>query len=46
MRPKAIIERLDLRRPIYRQVASYGHFGRDDLDLSWERLDYVNALTR
>ncbi|HIV27628.1 MAG TPA: methionine adenosyltransferase [Candidatus Ornithocaccomicrobium faecavium] len=46
MRPTAIIERLDLRRPIYRQVASYGHFGRDDLDLSWERLDYVNALTR
>lgn len=38
MRPTAIIERLDLRRPIYRQVASYGHFGRDDLDLSWERL--------
>lgn len=35
MRPTAIIERLDLRRPIYRQVASYGHFGRDDLDLSW-----------
>lgn len=46
MRPTAIIERLDLRRPIYRQVASYGHFGRDDLDLSWERLDYANALTR
>ena len=46
MRPTAIIERLDLRRPIYRQVASYGHFGRDDLDLSWDRLDYVNALTR
>ena len=46
MRPTAIIERLDLRRPIYRQVASYGDFGRDDLDLSWVRLDYVNALTR
>ncbi len=43
-RPAAIIERLDLRRPIYAQVASYGHFGRDDLDLSWEKLDYVEAL--
>ena len=46
MRPTAIIERLDLRRPIYRQVASYGHFGRDDLDLSWEKLNYVNELAR
>ena len=35
---------LDLRRPIYRQTASYGHFGRTDLDLPWEKLDKVEAL--
>lgn len=45
-RPASIIENLDLRRPIYRQVASYGHFGRDELDLSWERLDKVEALKK
>ena len=39
LRPAAIIRDLDLRRPIYRQVAAYGHFGRTDLDLSWERTD-------
>ena len=39
LRPAAIIERLDLRRPIYKATASYGHFGRPDLDLPWERLD-------
>lgn len=39
LRPAAIIERLELRRPIFRQVASYGHFGRPDLDLPWERTD-------
>ena len=44
MRPAAIIEHLGLRRPIYRQTAAYGHFGRDDLDLPWERLDKVEAL--
>ena len=44
LRPGAIILDLDLRRPIYRQVASYGHFGRDDLDLPWERIDRVDAL--
>ena len=44
MRPDAIIRRLDLRRPIYRQTAAYGHFGRTDLDLPWERLDQVEAL--
>jgi S-adenosylmethionine synthetase len=44
LRPKAIIERLDLWRPIYRQTASYGHFGRPDLDLPWERLNVVDAL--
>ncbi len=43
-RPAAIIRDLDLRRPIYRQVAAYGHFGRTDLDLPWERLDKVEAL--
>ncbi len=44
LRPRAIIEALDLRRPIFRQTAAYGHFGRDDLDLPWERLDRVEAL--
>ena len=44
MRPDAIIQRLDLRRPIYRQTAAYGHFGRTDVDLPWERLDQVDAL--
>jgi S-adenosylmethionine synthetase len=44
LRPAAIIQRLDLRRPIYRQVASYGHFGRPDLDLPWERIDVAAAL--
>lgn len=44
MRPAAIIDRLDLRRPIYRQTASYGHFGRDDLDLPWEKVDAVDKI--
>ena len=44
LRPAAIIEQLDLRRPIYRQTAAYGHFGRPDLDLPWERLDRVEQL--
>ena len=44
MRPAAIIDRLNLRRPIYQQTASYGHFGRNDLDLPWEYLDKVDAL--
>ena len=43
-RPAAIIETLQLRRSIYRQTAAYGHFGRHDLDLPWERLDRVEAL--
>jgi S-adenosylmethionine synthetase len=46
LRPAAIIERFDLRRPIYRQTASYGHFGRTDIDLPWERLDVVDDLRR
>jgi S-adenosylmethionine synthetase len=44
LRPGAIIRELDLRRPIYRQTAAYGHFGRDDLELPWERLDRVDEL--
>ena len=44
LRPGAIINRLNLRRPIYRQTAAYGHFGRTDLDLPWEKTDYVQAL--
>jgi len=44
LRPAAIIENLDLRRPIYQQVAAYGHFGRPDLDLPWEKLDKVDLL--
>lgn len=44
LRPAAIIQNLDLQRPIYRQVAAYGHFGRSDLDLPWERLDKVEEL--
>lgn len=43
-RPAAIIRDLDLRRPIYKQTATYGHFGRSDLDLPWERLDKVEQL--
>ena len=46
LRPAAIIDKFDLRRPIYRQTASYGHFGRPDLDLPWERLDKVDDLRR
>lgn len=42
--PKAIIEKLDLKRPIYQQTASFGHFGREDLDLPWERLDLTEKL--
>ncbi len=44
LRPGAIIRDLDLRRPIYRQTAAYGHFGRDDLDLPWERTDKAEIL--
>ena len=44
LRPAAIIDRLNLRRPIYAQTAAYGHFGRTDIDLPWERLDCVDAL--
>ncbi len=44
MRPEAIIRRLDLRRPIYTPTAAYGHFGRTDVDLPWERTDMTEAL--
>lgn len=46
MRPKAIIDQLDLLKPIYQQTAAYGHFGRTDVEFSWERLDKVSALQR
>ncbi len=44
--PEGIIDTLDLRRPIYKSVSCYGHFGREDLDLSWERLDMVDKLSK
>ncbi len=46
LRPGAIIETLNLRRPIYRQTATYGHFGRDDLDLPWEKTDKAEILRK
>jgi S-adenosylmethionine synthetase len=46
LRPAGIIKMLDLRKPVYKQTAAYGHFGRNDLDLSWERLDKVEALKK
>jgi len=46
LRPGAIIRDLNLRRPIYKQVAAYGHFGRDDLDLPWEKTDKAEALRK
>ena len=46
LRPAGIIKMLDLRRPIYNQTAAYGHFGRNDLDLPWEKLDKVDALKK
>ena len=46
LRPAGIIRMLDLRRPIYKQTAAYGHFGRNDLDLPWEKLDKVDTLKK
>jgi S-adenosylmethionine synthetase len=46
LRPAGIIKMLDLRRPIYKQTAAYGHFGRNDLNLPWEALDKVDALKK
>ena len=44
LRPAGIIKMLDLRRPIYKQTAAYGHFGRTDIDLPWEKTDKVEIL--
>ena len=46
LRPAGIIRMLNLRRPIYRQTAAYGHFGRHDLDLPWEKLDKAEELKK
>ena len=46
LRPAAIIRDLNLLRPIYRQTAVYGHFGRDDIDVPWERTDKAEVLRR
>ena len=46
LRPAGIIKMLDLRRPIYKQTAAYGHFGRNDLDLPWEKLDKIDELKK
>jgi S-adenosylmethionine synthetase len=46
LRPDAIITQFDLRRPIYKQTAAYGHFGRIDIDLPWEKLDKVEAVKK
>lgn len=46
LRPSAIIDRLDLRKPIYRNVAAYGHMGREDLGVSWEKLDMVDEIKK
>ena len=44
LRPYAIIKRLDLRKPIYRKLAAYGHMGREDLGVSWEKTDMIDKL--
>jgi S-adenosylmethionine synthetase len=46
LRPRAIIERLELRRPIYRRTAAYGHFGRTEEGFTWERTDLADDLKR
>lgn len=46
LRPSAIIDRLDLRKPIYKNVAAYGHMGREDLDVSWEKTDMVDEIKK
>ncbi|MBU3912580.1 MAG: methionine adenosyltransferase domain-containing protein, partial [Nanoarchaeota archaeon] len=46
MRPRAIIENLNLRRPIYRKTAAYGHFGRVDEDFTWEKTDMADILRK
>jgi S-adenosylmethionine synthetase len=44
LRPKGLIDMLDLKRPIYRKTAAYGHFGREDADFTWEKTDKADAL--
>jgi S-adenosylmethionine synthetase len=44
LRPKGLVDMLDLKRPIYRKTAAYGHFGREDSDFTWENTDKVEAL--
>jgi S-adenosylmethionine synthetase len=46
LKPRAIIEALDLRRPIYKKTAAYGHFGRNDPDFTWEKTDKAAALKK
>jgi S-adenosylmethionine synthetase len=46
LRPAAIIDALDLRKPIYKKTAAYGHFGRTDIDLPWEHLDKVDEIKK
>ena len=46
LRPAGIIKMLDLRRPIYKQTAAYGHFGRTDIDLPWEKCDKIDDLKK
>ena len=46
LRPRAVIETLKLRRPIYKKTAAYGHFGRNDLDFTWEKTDKADMLKR
>ena len=46
LRPAAIIRDLDLKKPIYKQIAAYGHFGREDLNLAWEKTDKAEVLRR
>jgi S-adenosylmethionine synthetase len=46
LRPGMIIKKLNLRRPLYKQVAAYGHFGRNDLDLPWEKTDMAAILKK
>ena len=46
LRPAGIIKMLDLQRPIYKQTAAYGHFGREDLDVKWEKTDKADALRK
>ncbi len=46
LRPSAIIDRLDLRKPVYKNVAAYGHMGREDLGVSWEKTDMIDEIKK